>query len=200
MKISFQSLNKVYKVRVAESLVIAPTIMVTDVQCRVQEDLNLEDIEGIVESGGSLEGRYSAGVLQTAVTVKIGLFAIFVFNLSDKPVRIYRCSFVGTLHPLVEHNFKLQRNMGSVCYRVVSPLLNSHKTKEHSQNCAVRTEKSQDTLALMAELFPINNEFIFSEEKRLHHEVIGLSTLVTQKEKWVSGVRPRWWTCSSVAL
>ena len=141
-KISFQSLNQVYEVRVAETLVIAPT-MVTNVSCRVQEDLKLEDIEGVVESGGSLDGRYCAEVLQTAVAVKNGLFSVRVFNPSDKPVRNYKCSIVGTLHPLGEHNFKLQRNMGSVCYRVVYPLPNSHKTNELSQSCAVRTEKFQ---------------------------------------------------------
>ena len=77
-KISFQSLNKVYKVRVPETLVIAP-IMVTDDPCRVQEDLNLEDIEGVVESGGRLEVRYSSGVLGKAVTVENGLFAVLYY-------------------------------------------------------------------------------------------------------------------------
>ena len=53
------------------------------------------------------------------------------------------------------------------------PLLpNSQKAIEHSQSCAVRTEKFQDTLAIITELFPIHNESISSEEKCLHHEVL----------------------------
>ena len=189
-KISFQSLNQVYRVRAAETIVLAPT-MVTDVPCRVQEDINLEGIEGVVESGGSLEGRYSAGVLRTAVTVRNGLFAVRVFNPSDKPVRVHRCSLIGTLHPLVEHNVKLQRN-GAVCVTGWSTLYRTATTQMNILRAVLSELKSSKTLLpswqscspLITSLSPVRKSVCImrSLPLMLTASPVGQWTLAMQKE------------------
>ena len=109
-----------------------------------------------------------------AVTVRNGLLVVHALNLSTKPVKIYRCSIVGSLYPLVDQGGEVQGNQASVCYTVVPPSSDSHLTSDdNSASCgAVRQESFEDTVAVMTELFPIVSERVPKAEKRWHHEVL----------------------------
>ena len=173
VKMLFQGLNHVCQVRVAETVMLAPS-MVADIPRQIQGNSGVSHVAGVVEPEENFEGRYCAGVLRTAVTVRSGLLAVRAFNLSAKPVKIYCCSTVGSLYPLVDLGGEVQGNQASVCYTVVPPSSDSHLTSEdNSVSCgAVRQESFEDTVAVMTELFPIASERVPEAEKRWHHEVL----------------------------
>ena len=172
-KMSFQGLNHVCRVRVAETVMLAPS-MVADIPCQIQGNTGVSPVPGVWEPEEKFKGRYRAGVLRTAITVRNGLLAVRAFNLSTKPVKIYRCSTVGSLYPLVDHGGEVQGNQASVCYTVVPPSSDSHLTSDDNPvSCGtVRQESFEDTVSVMTKLFLIVSARAPEAEKRWHHEVL----------------------------
>lgn len=99
-KMVFGPFDKVYRITVAKTVTLSPN-MVADVPCDIEGVSGLEECVGVVEPQSKFSERYSAGALWTAVTVKDGRILVRVFNCLYKPLKIYRCSIIGDLHPPV---------------------------------------------------------------------------------------------------
>ena len=61
-KMSFQDLNHVCRVRVAETVMLAYS-KVADIPCQIQENTGVSHVAGVVEPEENFEGRYCAWVL-----------------------------------------------------------------------------------------------------------------------------------------
>ena len=94
-KMVFRPLDKVYRITVAETVTLSPN-MVADIPCDIEGVSGLEECVGVVEPRSKFSERYSAGALRTAVPVKDVRIPVRVFNSLNKPLKIYRCSSLGT--------------------------------------------------------------------------------------------------------
>ena len=168
-KMSFHSLNHVCRVQVADTVTLAPN-MVIDIPCKV-ESPSLGSMVGVVEPEDRFESRYCAGVMRTAATLKEGRLNVRVFNPNDKPIKVFRCSTIGNLHPLAEEAEKVDQVSVKDDYSLVHPKPTDYSsTKLRSECNAVLKEDFHDTVAAVADLFPIDSDLDPPEEKRLHHE------------------------------
>ena len=173
-KMSFQSSNRVCRVQVAESVILPPN-MVVDIPCKVQDAGRFANWAGVLEPEDKFGERYGAGVFRTAVTVKNSCIPVRAFNPSNKPLKIYRCSTVGTLHPLVESKGITQEDMNGISYNVVARHTSDIAQEEVPgvTRCnTLQVEGFERCCAYMAELFPITDESVTEEEKRRHYEVL----------------------------
>ena len=91
-RMMFGPLDKVYRITVTETVILSPNI-VADIPCVIEGVSGHKQCVGVVEPGSKFSERYSVGALQTAVCV---------FNCLNRPLKIYRCSSVGDLHPLLD--------------------------------------------------------------------------------------------------
>jgi len=78
----------------------------------------LDELVGVPEPTDKFVEQYSAGALQSAVTIKDGRVPVWVFN---KPLRIYRCSNVGDLYPLHSKEETPNDDTVGMSYKIVFP-------------------------------------------------------------------------------
>ena len=116
----FGPLDKVYRITVAETVTLSPS-MVADIPCLIEGVSGQEEFVGVVEPRSKFSERYSAGALRTAVTVKDGRIPVRVFNSLDKPLKVYRCSSIGDLHPLVDEVFRKRKNVSTTRFCPLTP-------------------------------------------------------------------------------
>lgn len=96
----FGPLNKV-GINVAETVTLSPN-MVAVIPCLIEGVSGREECVGVVKPRSEFSKRYFAGALRTAVTVKDGRIPVRMFNCLNKPLKLYRCSSIGDLHPLMD--------------------------------------------------------------------------------------------------
>ncbi|KAJ7330691.1 hypothetical protein OS493_021618 [Desmophyllum pertusum] len=118
-KMVFEHLDKVCRITVAETITLLPN-MVADIPCQIQEANGLDELVGVLEPSDKFTERYAVGAFRTAVTIKGGRVPVGVFNPSNQPIRIYRCSNIGNLHPLESEQELSQEGHTAVSYRIVS--------------------------------------------------------------------------------
>ena len=172
-KLVFGPLDKVYRITVAETVTLSPS-MVADIPCLIEGVSGQEDFVGVVEPRSKFSERYSAGALRTAVTVKDGRIPVRVFNSLDKPLKVYRCSSIGDLHPLVDEVDGLSDEGGmSEIYKVVRAAKENAEMELGARQCSVVFVKNSDVgSAPLEEMFPISSDFVPEEEKRKHYKVL----------------------------
>ena len=97
----FGPLDKVYRITVAETVTLSPN-MVADIPCEIEGVSGLEECVGVVEPRSKFSRKvFRWGLADCSnVTVKDGRIPVRVFNSLNKPLKIYRCSSIGDLHPL----------------------------------------------------------------------------------------------------
>ena len=142
---------------------------------------------GVVEPGSKFSERYSVGALQTVVTVKDGRIPVRVFNCLNKPLKIYRCSSVGDLHPLVDGDDLPDKGV-SEDYKVVGGAKEHVKVELGARQCsAVFVENSEANNVLFEEMFPISSDSVPEEEKRKHYEVLSTYADCISRGPWDLG-------------
>jgi len=118
-KIVFGHLDKVCRITVAKTITLLPN-MVADIPCQVQEANGLDELVGMLEPSDKFTERYAAGAFRTAVTIKGGRVPVQVFNPSNQPIRVYRCSNIGGLDPLESKWESSKEGHTSMGYKIVS--------------------------------------------------------------------------------
>ena len=111
---------KITGITVAETVTLSPN-MVADKPCEIQGVSGLDEFMGVVEPRNKFSERYSAGAFRTAVTVKEGRIPVHVFNCLNKPLKIYRCSGIGDLHPLASMKELPEESGVGEGYKVIPP-------------------------------------------------------------------------------
>jgi len=94
--------------------------MVADIPYQLQEANDLGELVGVLEPSNKFTERYAAGAFRTAVTIKGGRVPVRVFNPSNQPIRVYRCSNIGSLHPLESEWESSKEGRTSTGYKSVS--------------------------------------------------------------------------------
>ena len=171
-KMVFGPLDKVYRITVAETVTLSPN-MVADIPCEIEGVSGLEECVGVVEPRSKFSERYSAGALRTAVTVKDGRIPVRVFNSLNKPLKIYRCSSIGDLHPLVGVDELPDKGGLSEGYKVVGAAKENVEVELGTRQCSAIFVKNSDNGSIpLEEMFPISSDLVPEEEKRKHYEVL----------------------------
>ena len=146
-----------------------------------------EECVGVVEPGSKFSERYSVGALRTAVTVKDGQIPVCVFNCLNKPLKIYRCSSVGDLHPLVDGDNLPDKDV-SEGYKVVRGAKEHVKVELGARQCsAVFVENSEADNVPFEEMFPISSDSVPEEKKRKHYEVLSTYADCISRGPWDLG-------------
>ena len=167
----FGPLDKVYRITVAETETLSPN-MVADTPFVIEGVSGHKECVGVVEPESKFSERFSVGALRTAVTVKDGQIPVRVFHCLNKPLKIYRCSSVGDLHPLAEGD-ELPDKGVSEGYKVVRGAKENVKGESGARQCsAVFVENSEPDDVPFEEMFPISSDSVPEEKKRKHYEVI----------------------------
>ena len=179
-------LDKVYRITVAETVTLSPN-MVADIPCVIEGVSGHKECVGVVEPGSKFSERYSFGVLRTAVTVKDGRIPVRVFNCLNKPLKNYRCSSVGDLHPLVD-GFDLPDKGASEGYKVVKGAKEHVKVELGARQCSAGfVENSEADNVPFEEMFPISSDSVPEEEKRKHYEVLSTYADCISRGPWDLG-------------
>jgi len=182
----FGPLDKVYRITVAETVTLSPNI-VADIPCVIEGVSGHKECVGVVEPGSKFSERYSVGALRTAVTVKDGRIPVCVFNCLNKPLKIYRCSSVGDLHPLVDGGDLLDKG-ASEGYKVVKGAKEHVKVELGARQCsAVFVENSKADNVPFEKMFPISSDSVPEEEKRKHYEVLSTYADCISRGPWDLG-------------
>ena len=187
-KLVFGPLDKVYRITVAETVTLSPS-MVADIPCLIEGVSGQEEFVGVVEPRSKFSERYSAGALRTAVTVKDGRIPVRVFNSLDKPLKVYRCSSIGDLHPLVDEVDGLSDEGGmSEIYKVVRAAKENAEMELGARQCSAVFVKNSDVgSAPLEEMFPISSDSVPEEEKRKHYEVLSTYADCISRGPWDLG-------------
>lgn len=185
----FGPLDKVYRITVAETVTLSPN-MIADIPCVIEGVSGHKECVGVVEPGSKFSERYSVGALRTAVTVKDGRIPVRVFNCLNKqgkPMKIYRCSSVGDLHPLVDGG-DLPDKGASEGYKVIKGAKEHVKVGLGARQCsAVFVENSEADTVPFKEMFPISSDSVPEEEKRKHYEVLSTYADCISRGPWDLG-------------
>ena len=182
----FGPLDKVYRIIVAETVTLSPN-MVADMPCVIEGVCAHKECVGVVEPGSKFSERYSVGALRTAVTVKDGRIPVRVSNCLNKPLKMYRCSSVGDLHPLVDGDDLPDKGV-SEGYKVVRGAKEHVKVELGTRQCsAVFVENSEADNITFEEMFPISSDSVSEEEKRKHYEVLSTYTDCISRGPWDLG-------------
>ena len=116
-----------------------------DIPCVIEGVSGHKECVGVVEPGSKFSERYSVGALRTAVTVKDGRIPVF---------KIYHCSSVGDLHPLMGGD-KLPDEGVSEGYKVVTGAKENFKVEKRARQCsAVFVETLRLIMFLSKKCFP----------------------------------------------
>ena len=183
-KMVFGPLDKVYRITVAETVTLSPN-MVADIPCEIEGVSGLEECVGVVEPRSKFSERYSAGALRTAVTVKDGRIPVRVFNSLNKPLKIYRCSSIGDLHPLVGVDELPDKGGLSEGYKVVGAAKENVEVELGTRQCSAVFVKNSDNGSIpLEEMFPISSDLVPEEEKRKHYEVLSTYADCISKGLW----------------
>jgi len=95
-----------------------------------------------------------------------------VFNCLNKPLKIYHCSSVGDLYPLVDGDDLPDKGV-SEGYKVVRGTKENVKVELGAKQCsAVFVENSEADNVRLEEMFPISSDSVPEEEKHKHYEVL----------------------------
>ena len=183
----FGPLDKVYRITVAETVTLSPN-MVADIPCEIEGVSGLDECGGVVEPRSKFSERYSAGALRTAVTVKDGRIPVRVFNSLNKPLKIYRCSSIGDLHPLVGVDELPDKGGLSEGYKVVGAAKENVEVELGTRQCSAVFVKNSDNGSIpLEEMFPISSDLVPEEEKRKHYEVLSTYADCISKGPWDLG-------------
>ena len=110
-----------------------------------------------------------------------------LFNCLNKPLKIYRCSSVGDLHPLVDGG-DLPDKGASEGYKVVKGAKEHVKVELGARQCsAVFVENSEADTVPFEEMFPISSDSVPEEEKRKHYEVLSTYADCISRGPWDLG-------------
>ena len=185
----FGHLDKVYRITVAETVTLSPN-MVADIPCEIRGVSGLDECMGVVEPSNMFSERYSAGALRTAVTVKEGRIPVRVFNCLNKPIKIYRCSSIGDLHPLAGMEELPDGSATGKGYKIVPPSVPKENVEVDlgARQCsAVFVGDSGNGSIPVEEMFPISSGSVPEEEKRKHYEVLSTYADCISKGPWDLG-------------
>ena len=84
--------------------------------CKVVNGSLWNQRSGVLEPKEQFERRYSVGIIKVAASINNGTIPVRVFNLNDKPRRMYRGSNVGQFHSLDDGS--LVEDEEQSCYSV----------------------------------------------------------------------------------
>ena len=131
-----------------------------NIPCKVHGSTTVEEMTGVLEPEVRFEKRYAVGIIKVAATVAKGTIPVRIFNSNSKPRRVYLCSTIGNLIPLIESGTEF---LGYECVKTVE--LRSETTHSHCMT-AKKGGNTDKIRRDMTELFPINNSAVPYSEKK----------------------------------
>ena len=188
-KMMVECLDKVYRITVAETVTLSPN-MVADIPCEVQGVDRLDECMSVLEPADTFSEKYCAGVFRMAVTVKGGRIPVRVFNIFNKPLKLYRCSSIGDLYPLAgkgESQEEINRGVG---YKVVPPGVPKEDVEVglEVKQCSAVFVKDADVHSLsVEEMFPISSNLVPEEEKLRLYGMLSTYADCISKGPWDLG-------------
>lgn len=104
-----------------------------------------------------------------------------MFHSLNKPLKIYRCSSIGDLHPLV--------GVDDLPDKVVRAAQENVEVELGSRQCgAVFVKNSDNDSISLEEMFPISSDSVPEEEKRKHYKVLSTYADCISKGPWDLGM------------
>ena len=96
-----------------------------------------------------------------------------MFNSLNKPLKIYCCSSIGDLHPLVGVDDLPDKGGLSEGYKVVRTAKENVEVYLGTRQCSAVFVKNSDNGSIpLEEMFPISSDLVPEEEKRKHYGVL----------------------------